>query len=170
MPPPLPCNPKPDSIAVKATLLAVCDRSPGWVDAGFETYAERLRARMQLDYRRIKLAARGKGRSDEEARRDESRRLLAAVPDGAWRIALDSRGKAWSSEQVAGKLEQWRGGGRQPCLLIGGPDGLLDEDRERCEQCWSLGPLTLPHALVRVIVAEQLYRAHCILDGHPYHR
>ncbi|MCB1590167.1 MAG: 23S rRNA (pseudouridine(1915)-N(3))-methyltransferase RlmH [Xanthomonadales bacterium] len=155
---------------MKATLLAVCDRSPEWIDSGYSDYVDRLRGRLQLDYRRIKLAPRGKGRSDADARRDESQRLLAAVPDGAWRVALDSRGRSWSSEQLARELERWRQSGQSLCLLIGGPDGLLDEDRARCEQCWSLGAMTLPHALVRVIVAEQLYRAHCILDGHPYHR
>jgi 23S rRNA (pseudouridine1915-N3)-methyltransferase len=155
---------------VKALILAVSDRSPGWIEDGYADYISRLRGRLTLEYRSLRLAARGKGRSDQEARRDESQRLLAAVPAGGWRIALDSTGKAWSSEQLAEQLTRWQVESRLPCFLIGGPDGLLEADRDRCEQCWSLGAITLPHALVRVIVAEQLYRAHCILDGHPYHR
>lgn len=155
---------------MKAFLIAVSERSPGWIDEGYADYTGRLRGRLTLEYRSLRLAARGKGRSDQDARRDESQRLLAAVPAGGWRIALDSRGQVWSSAQLAEQLNRWQVEARLPCFLIGGPDGLLNEDRLRCEQSWSLGAMTLPHALVRVIVAEQLYRAYCILDGHPYHR
>lgn len=155
---------------MRAWLIAVSDRAPDWAEAGYDEYAGRLRNRLDLRYQQVKLARRGKGISDEVAKRDESARLLAKVPAGGWRIALDRSGKVWSSRQLATQLERWRTDARQPCFLIGGPDGIEGDDLALCEQRWSLGALTLPHALARVVVAEQLYRAQCILDHHPYHR
>ena len=155
---------------MRAWLLAVSDRAPEWAESGYQDYISRLRSRVDLRYQAIKLARRGKGLSDVQARKDESARLLAKAPAGSWRIALDRSGKAWSSEQLAQQLQRWHTDSRTPCFLIGGPDGIVETDLAVCEQRWSLGALTLPHALARVVVAEQLYRAHCILDNHPYHR
>ncbi len=155
---------------MRALLIAVSDRAPDWAEDGYAEYVGRLRNRLDLGYQQVKLARRGKGVSDEVAKRDESARLLAKVPAGGWRIALDRSGKAWSSRQLAAQLERWRNDARLPCFLIGGPDGIEADDLALCEQRWSLGALTLPHALARVVVAEQLYRAQCILDNHPYHR
>jgi 23S rRNA (pseudouridine1915-N3)-methyltransferase len=92
------------------------------------------------------------------------------LPREAWIIALDARGTPWSSEQLAERMAAWRMGGRDVYLLIGGAEGLDDTVLQRAHARWSLGPLTLPHMLVRVIVAEQLYRAASLLAGHPYHR
>lgn len=155
---------------MRAWLIAVSDRAAEWAEAGYQDYAARLRGRLDLRYQQVKLARRGKGFSDSQARLDESTRLLAKVPSGGWRIALDRSGKAWSSRQLAEQLQRWQTDSRLPCFLIGGPDGIESTDLAQCEQRWSLGALTLPHALARVVVAEQLYRAQCILDNHPYHR
>lgn len=96
--------------------------------------------------------------------------MLAAIPKGARVIALEVEGRAWSTEQLAQQLKHWLAEGRDVALLVGGPEGLSDEARAAADQQWSLSPLTLPHPLVRVIVAEQLYRAWSILNNHPYHR
>lgn len=96
--------------------------------------------------------------------------MLAAIPHDCHVIALDVPGKGWHSGQLAANMQAWLGSGRDVALLVGGPDGLARSCLERAEQCWSLSPLTFPHALVRVVVAEQLYRAWTIISGHPYHR
>jgi 23S rRNA (pseudouridine1915-N3)-methyltransferase len=101
---------------------------------------------------------------------DEGARVLAAIPRGAQVIALDGRGTAHSSEQLAQRLERWRQGGRDLALLVGGPEGHAPEVLAAADERWSLGPLTLPHMLVRLVVAEQLYRACSLLANHPYHR
>jgi 23S rRNA (pseudouridine1915-N3)-methyltransferase len=101
---------------------------------------------------------------------DEAAALLAAIPRDAHVVALDGRGKAWSSEDLAAQLERWRMQGRDLAFLIGGPDGLAPAVLARADQRWSLGPATLPHPLVRIVVAEQLYRAVSQLGNHPYHR
>lgn len=102
--------------------------------------------------------------------RDEGGRILAAVPKGALCVALEVTGRAWTTPQLAERLQVWLGEGRDVALLVGGPDGLSDECRAAANLAWSLSPLTFPHALVRVMVAEQLYRAWSIVSGHPYHR
>ncbi len=104
------------------------------------------------------------------AREDEAERLLKAIPKGAGVIALDGRGAGWSTEELAGHLKDWLGGGRDQVLLVGGPDGLAQTCLARADQHWSLSRLTFPHPLVRVILAEQVYRAWTLLKGHPYHR
>src|SRR5487761_2069392 len=155
---------------MRAHLLAVGERMPAWVAAGFEDYRKRLAHALPLDLIEIRPGARGKGRDPARAIADEGAALLAALPRDARVIALDGHGAAWSSETLAQKLADWRMQGRDLALLIGGADGLAEAVLARAELRWSLGPLTLPHMLVRVLVAEQLYRAASLLAGHPYHR
>ncbi|HEX5959616.1 MAG TPA: 23S rRNA (pseudouridine(1915)-N(3))-methyltransferase RlmH [Rhodanobacteraceae bacterium] len=155
---------------MRARLIAVGERMPGWVAEGFAEYAKRLSRQLPLELVEIKPGAHGKGRDDARAMADEGAALLAALPRAAHVVALDGRGTAWSSEQLARQLSNWRMTGRDLALLIGGPDGHAREVLDRADQRWSLGPLTLPHMLVRLVVAEQLYRAVTILGGHPYHR
>ncbi len=159
---------------------------PTWVDEGFAEYAKRLPPSCALTLVEIEPAARGKGLgrgrnksgqrpqlSAAERNRllaEEGERLLKAIPSTAHAIALDARGRAWSTEALARELEAWMAGGRDLVLLVGGPDGLSADCLARAEQHWSLSPLTFPHPLVRVILAEQLYRAWSIIQGHPYHR
>jgi 23S rRNA (pseudouridine1915-N3)-methyltransferase len=155
---------------VRARLLAVGERMPRWVAEGFAEYAKRLSRDLPLELVEIKPGARGKGRDDARAVTTEAAALLAALPRDAHVVALDGRGAMWTSGQLADQLSNWRMAGRDLAFLIGGPDGHAREVLQRSDQRWSLGPLTLPHMLVRLLVAEQLYRATTILKGHPYHR
>jgi 23S rRNA (pseudouridine1915-N3)-methyltransferase len=143
---------------------------PGWVDTAFREYAKRLPTECSLSLVEIEPGRRGKSASPEVARRTEGERMLAAIPKGAQVIAMDGRGRSLSTEQLAQELAGWMAGGRDLALLVGGPEGLAKGCVTRAERLWSLSPLTFPHPLVRVILAEQLYRAWSILKGHPYHR
>lgn len=151
-------------------LIAVGEKMPQWVQAGYQEYAKRMPRECALQLVEITPGKRGKNADTARAMREEGERMLAAIPKGACPIALDVRGKAWSTEQLAENLEQWLGDGRDIALLVGGPEGLAPECLAAAEGRWSLSPLTLPHPLVRVIVAEQLYRAWSITRNHPYHR
>ena len=151
---------------MKARLVAVGERAPGWVALGFAEYQKRL----PLDLVEVEPGVRGKGRDTARAMADEGARVLAALPKNAHVVALDGRGKMHSSEQLAQRLEHWRGQGRDLALLIGGPEGHAADLVAPAHEHWSLGPMTLPHMLVRLVLAEQLYRAAALLANHPYHR
>ena len=155
---------------MKARLIAVGERAPAWVAQGFSEYRKRLSHWLPLELVEIEPGVRGKGRDTVKAMADEGARVLAALPKGAHVVALDGRGKLHSSEQLAQRLEHWRGQGRDLAFLIGGPEGHAPEALQRADEQWSLGALTLPHMLVRLLVAEQLYRAASMLANHPYHR
>jgi len=155
---------------MRARLIAVGERMPGWVAEGFAEYRKRLSHELPLELVELKPGVRGKGRDAARAIQDEGAAILAALPRDSHAVALDGRGKAWSSEELAEQLAKWRMAGRDLAFLIGGPDGHAPEVLTRAEQSWSLGPLTLPHMLVRLLLAEQLYRATTLLAGHPYHR
>ena len=155
---------------MRARLISVGERMPGWVAEGFAEYHKRLSRELPLELVELKLGERGKGRDLQRALDDEGAAMLAAIPRGSQVIALDGRGKTWSSEELAAQLGQWRMAGRDLAFLIGGPDGLAATALARADQRFSLGALTLPHMLVRLILAEQLYRATSLLSNHPYHR
>jgi 23S rRNA (pseudouridine1915-N3)-methyltransferase len=155
---------------VKARLVAVGERPPGWVTDGFEDYRKRLSHWLPLELVEIEPGMRGKGRDPARAIADEGGRVLAALPRQAHVVALDGHGKAWTSAQLAQRLEHWRGLGRDLAFIVGGPEGHAPEIAGRADETWSLGPLTLPHMLVRLLVAEQLYRAASVIANHPYHR
>jgi len=151
-------------------LIAVGNRMPDWVQAGYAEYAGRLPAECGLRLVEIPAVKRGKNADLVRIARQEGERMLAVVPKGARVVALDERGRQWDTEGLAGQVSGWMQDGRDVALLVGGPEGLDPECRAQAEQLWSLSALTLPHPLVRVIVAEQLYRAWTVLRGHPYHR
>jgi 23S rRNA (pseudouridine1915-N3)-methyltransferase len=155
---------------MRATLIAVGERMPGWVSEGYSEYAKRLSRDLPLQLLEISSKLRGKSNDIARVIADEGQAMLAAIPKGAHVVALDARGKAFSSEQLAEQLARWRMLGNDLAFLIGGPEGLAPAALERADQQWSLGPATLPHALVRIILAEQLYRAQSLLGNHPYHR
>ena len=155
---------------MRSRLIAVGERMPAWVADGFAEYKKRLSRELPLDLVEIRLGARGKGRDPARAIAEEGAAVRAALPKDAHVVALDGRGSAWSSEQLAAELKRWRMEGRDVAFLIGGPDGHAADVLAASHQRWSLGPLTLPHMLVRLVVAEQLYRAMTMLAGHPYHR
>ncbi len=155
---------------MRARLIAVGERMPGWVAEGYAEYRKRLSHDLPLELIELKPGLRGKGRDDARAMQDEGIAILAALPHAAHVVALDGGGKTWSSEELALQLALWRMAARELVFLIGGPDGHAAEVLARADQRWSLGPLTLPHMLVRLVLAEQLYRATTIIAGHPYHR
>ena len=155
---------------MKARLVAVGEKAPGWVAEGFGEYQKRLSHWLPLELVEVAPGMRGKGRDAARAMADEGGRVLAAVPRGAWVVTLDGRGRAHDSGQLAGRLEFWRQQGRDLAFLIGGPEGHAPEVMAAAHESWSLGPLTLPHMLVRLVLAEQLYRAASLLANHPYHR
>lgn len=151
-------------------LIAVGSKMPAWVTQGYEEYARRLPGDCALQLVEIVAGKRGKNADIARITRDEGERTLAAIPKGARVVALDVQGQAWSTGQLSRQLDGWRHEGRDVALLVGGPEGLAADCLARAEQRWSLSPLTLPHPLVRIVVAEQLYRAWSILNNHPYHR
>ncbi len=155
---------------MRTRLIAVGERMPAWVAEGFAEYRKRLSHELSLQLIELKPGSRGKGRDDARAIHDEGAAMLAALPPDSHVVALDGRGTSWSSEELAEQLARWRMAGRDLALLIGGPDGHAPDVLARADQRWSLGPLTLPHMLVRLVLAEQLYRATTIIAGHPYHR
>ncbi len=154
---------------MRASLIAVGERMPGWVQQGYAEYAKRLSRELPLQL--IEVSVKSANRRDPARHKlDEGAALLAAVPNGAHVVALDGKGQAWRSEDVASQLARWRMQGKDLAFLIGGADGLAQPVLQRADQRWSLGPATYPHALVRVMFAEQLYRAASQLSNHPYHR
>ncbi|RTZ72319.1 MAG: 23S rRNA (pseudouridine(1915)-N(3))-methyltransferase RlmH [Gammaproteobacteria bacterium] len=155
---------------MKIRLVAVGEKMPRWVKEGYEEYARRLAGEVTLELVEIPTRHRGKNPDIARILRDEGRQMLAAVPRGSQLVALEVDGRPWSTEQLSGQLASWLESGRDVALLVGGPEGLSPECTAAAQQKWSLSPLTLPHPLVRVVVAEALYRAWSLLRNHPYHR
>ena len=151
-------------------LLAVGDRQPSWVDDAFAVYAARLPREWKFRIDAIPTARRSKSDRSGKARQAEGERILAGVERSDFAVLLDERGRQLDSKGLARKLGQWQSDGRDVCFIIGGPDGVSADCRARADFTWSLSSLTLPHGLARVLLAEQLYRAHALRTGHPYHR
>lgn len=151
-------------------LIAVGTRMPAWVRQGYEDYAGRLPHECSLRLIEIPPAKRGKQMTVAQAVRDEGERILAAIPARSRVMALEVNGREWDTGELGEQLSGWLQDGRDVALLIGGPEGLDPACRARAELAWSLSRLTFPHFLVRILVAEQLYRAWSILHRHPYHR
>ena len=154
---------------MRLRLVAAGTRMPGWIDEGLRDYAGRMPRECRLELKEIPLGRRAKNADPARAVAEEGRRMLSAAK-GCGRVCLDVRGQSVGTPALARRLEAWMQGGRDIALLIGGPDGLDPACLAGADWRWSLSPLTLPHALVRVLVAEQLYRAWSILAGPPYHR
>mgnify|MGYP005810161631 CR=1 FL=1 len=155
---------------MRLRILAVGTRMPTWVETAVQEYARRLPPELALEVVEVPLGRRAKGADPAAAVVEEGRALLKAVGARDTLVALDIGGEPWSTPGLAEKLAAWQGAGGNCCLLVGGPDGLDRSCLERAHLRWSLSALTLPHPLVRVILAEQLYRAWTINAGHPYHR
>jgi 23S rRNA (pseudouridine1915-N3)-methyltransferase len=155
---------------VKCRVIAAGTRLPEWINSGFEEYQKRLRTPLALELREIAVATRHASESPDRAVAREGADMLAAIGRDDYVIALDVVAKTMSTEQLSVWLAARMNEGRPLAFLIGGPDGLAESCRKRAQQGWSLSTLTLPHGLVRVVLAEQLYRAMSLLAGHPYHR
>lgn len=155
---------------MRLRVIAVGTRLPAWVGRVFGDYARRLTGTLKLELREVASGPRGASRPASQAKAAERDRLLAQLSGDELVVALDEHGRELSTGELAAWLGVRMGEGRDIAFLIGGPDGLDAAVLERSGFCWSLSRLTLPHALVRVVLAEQLYRAHSVLAGHPYHR
>jgi len=155
---------------MQLTVVAVGQRMPAWVQESWSEYARRFPRGLALELKEISLAKRSRNADIESLRNAEGTALLAAAPAGHRIVALDERGRQWSTGELAERLESWMQEEHGVCFLVGGPDGLPQKCRDRARDVWALGRLTLPHPMVRAILAEQLYRAWTITQNHPYHR
>lgn len=155
---------------MKITILAVGTRLQPWVYDGVEVYAKRMPPHLRLQVKEIPAAARTARGNEAAAREQESATLLRQAATADLTIALDERGKTLNSAELATEMQRWLLTAPHLALLVGGPDGLSEVCKAEADWLWSLSRLTLPHGLVRVVLAEQLYRAWTILQGHPYHR
>jgi 23S rRNA (pseudouridine1915-N3)-methyltransferase len=155
---------------MKCRLIAAGTRLPDWVNSGFLEYQKRLRTPLVLELHEISVATRRAGENPVRAMQREGADMLAAIAKDDYVVALEIAGKSMSTERLSTWLAERMRDARPLALLIGGPDGLAPAVLDRADQSWSLSPLTMPHALVRVVVAEQIYRAMSMLAGHPYHR
>jgi 23S rRNA (pseudouridine1915-N3)-methyltransferase len=151
-------------------IIAVGQRMPHWVDTAFDDYAKRMPSEYRLLLKEVKAEARTTGKTVPALMAAEAERLQQALPKQAYVIALDERGKDLTTVQIAQHLQQWQHDTPSVAFLIGGADGLAPELKTQARAQWRLSSLTLPHGLVRVMLAEQLYRAWSLLQGHPYHR
>jgi 23S rRNA (pseudouridine1915-N3)-methyltransferase len=143
---------------------------PAWIRSGFGEYVKRLPPEIKVELVELKPEDRTSGKTVEKARALEGERILAAIPAGATVLALDEKGRAFTTQGLSVMLAGWMREATHPAFVIGGADGLSDEVRSRADKLVSLSAMTLPHGLVRVVLAEQIYRAWTILANHPYHR
>ena len=155
---------------MKLLVIAVGQRVPDWAQTAWADYAKRFPPELRLELKAIKTEPRSGGKTTEQIMTAERQRIEAAIPAGTHVVALDERGSALTTAALAAKLSQWQGQGGDVALLIGGPDGLHPALRQGAHERIRLSDLTLPHAMVRVLLVEQLYRAWSINAGHPYHR
>jgi 23S rRNA (pseudouridine1915-N3)-methyltransferase len=155
---------------MKLLILAVGHKMPSWITEGFNEYAKRMPREAKIELLEIKPEPRTTGKSVVQIMEAEAQRIQAALPRDVLRIALDERGAHWTTKQLAQQLQEWMGGGRDVAFIIGGADGLHESVRSSANQLLALSAMVLPHGMVRVLLAEQLYRAHSLLNNHPYHR
>lgn len=155
---------------MKIRILSIGTKMPSWVNEGVSEYVKRLPRDMSFDMLELPLAARTKNADVRRLVLKETESLLSHIQPQDHVIALEVKGQNWSTEKLASNLESWQMNGQNVVFLIGGPDGLGDACRERANQLWSLSALTLPHPIVRVVLAEQIYRAWTVTQNHPYHR
>ena len=151
-------------------LVATGERMPPWVSEGFAEYCKRIRGRMTLRLVEVSAVKRGKGSDPVRIAHEEERRLMAAIPPGCRRIALDRSGRSLSTLDIVARMERWLQDGEQAALVVGGPEGLTKAFIESADECWSLSALTFAHPVVRVLLAEQVYRCWSVIEGLPYHR
>ena len=155
---------------MKLLIVSVGHKMPGWITAGFNEYARRMPREAKIELLEIKPEPRTTGKTTAQIMGAEAQRILAALPRDCLRIALDERGAQPTTKQLAAQMQDWMRAGRDVAFIIGGADGLHESVKRAAQQMMALSSLTLPHAMVRVLLAEQLYRAHSMMHNHPYHR
>ncbi|RLA19456.1 MAG: 23S rRNA (pseudouridine(1915)-N(3))-methyltransferase RlmH [Gammaproteobacteria bacterium] len=151
-------------------LISIGNHMPKWVELGYQEYAKRMPRECRLNLKEIPAGKRGKNADLVRLTNEEGERMLAAIPRGCHIVTLDLGGKKWDTPDLSQALSRWQMNGQDIALLVGGPEGLSPACRQAANESWALSPLTFPHPLVRVIVAEQLYRGWSLLNNHPYHR
>ena len=155
---------------MRLVLASVGQRPPAWAETAYEDFAKRFPPDLRLELKAVKAEPRSSGKTAAQMMAAEAQRLDAAVPKGARRVVLDEHGSRLSTRQLADRLRFWLSDGRDVVLLVGGPDGLDPTLKASADETLRLSDLTLPHAFVRVLLAEALYRAWSVTTGHPYHR
>jgi len=155
---------------MKLLIAAVGQRQPAWAEAAYDDFAKRFPPELKLALKPVKAEPRSSGKPAEALMAAEAQRIEAAIPKGARRVVLDERGARLTTQQLAQRLTFWLGDGRDVAFMIGGPDGLDTRLKDSADEALRLSDLTLPHAFVRVLLAEALYRAWSLTAGHPYHR
>lgn len=155
---------------MKIKLISVGTRMPAWVEQGVQEYSKRLPAEFSFESVEVPLGKRGKSASTQQAMRQEEEALLARLGSRDYVVALDVQGKVLSTEEMTTRISTIRDDGQHLSFLVGGPDGLTQNCLNRANERWSLSALTLPHPLVRIVMAEQMYRVWSLISGHPYHR
>jgi 23S rRNA (pseudouridine1915-N3)-methyltransferase len=154
---------------VKLLLVAVGQRQPAWADTAYDDFAKRFPPEMRLELKAVKAETRG-SKTPEQLMAAEAARLSAALPKGVRRVVLDERGTRLTTHQLSERMKVWMGDGRDVAFVVGGPDGLDATLKQSADETLRLSDLTLPHAFVRVWLAEALYRAWTVMVNHPYHR
>ena len=155
---------------MKIHLIAVGKKMSDWINTGYSEFSKRMPPELQINLIEITPSTRNKSTSIEKNIKEEGERIQSAIPDNSKLIVLDEKGKDFSSIALSKEMESWLPMGQDISMVIGGADGIDPVIKQQADEKWSLSSLTLPHALVRVVVAEQLYRAWSIMKGHPYHR
>lgn len=155
---------------MKLLILAVGNKMPAWISEGFNEYAKRMPRETRIELHEIKPEPRSTGKTTAQIIEAEAQRIAAVLPASARCIALDEHGATPTTKQLAQQLRDWMQRGCDVAFIIGGADGLHDSIKQRAQQVMALSAFTLPHGMVRVLLAEQLYRAHSLLHNHPYHR
>lgn len=155
---------------MKIKLITLGSKMPAWVTTAFNEYQKRLPREIALSLLELDLPKRQKNSNLQQLITKEGDAMLAQIAKSDYVVALDEHGEQWSTMELSQQLETWLQSGQDICLLVGGPDGLAPACKQRAQTTWALSALTLPHPLVRPIIAEQIYRAWSIISNHPYHR
>jgi 23S rRNA (pseudouridine1915-N3)-methyltransferase len=151
-------------------LVSIGQKMPAWVQLGFDEYAKRMPRECELVLKEIAAGKRTKNSDVARIVKEEGERMLSAIAKDSHVVTLEVTGKLWSTPELSQAMQRWLGQGRNVALLVGGPEGLSDDAKSLANESWSLSRLTFPHPLVRVMIAEQIYRAWTLLNNHPYHR
>ena len=155
---------------MKLIIVSVGNKMPDWIAQGFNEYAKRMPREAKIELLEIKPEPRTAGKTPSQIMQAEARRILQALPANCWSIAMDERGAMPTTRQLAAQMQDWMRAGSDVAFIIGGADGLHESVKQAARQSLALSSLTLPHALARVLLAEQLYRAYSLMHNHPYHR
>lgn len=155
---------------MKLLILAVGNKMPAWITEGYSEYAKRMPREAKIELIEIKPEPRNSGKTAAQIMEAEAQRIKAALPASALCIALDERGDTPTTKQLAQQMQDWMRQGRDVAFIVGGADGLHESIKQAAQQLLALSAFTLPHGMVRVLLAEQLYRAHSLMHNHPYHR